>query len=209
MICNIEKCQNEIHAKGLCCKHYLQLTRHGKIFNRTRFDKNEIIINGNTVYIILCDNKGNEKERAIIDIEDINKISSFKWTLSVKPKKNHVGKYVCTGRKPKIYLHRLIVNAPKGFVVDHKDGNGLNNCKTNLKICTVSENGLNWFYSRNSYRGVYFHKDSGKWVSELRHNNVRYCIGSFKNEKDAAIAYNNKSIELRGENAKLNIIETE
>ena len=76
-ICSIEGCNNSACGK-YCNKHYHQIKRYGDIKTRTRFDKNEIIINDNVAKILLYDNNCNVIDYTIIDVEDINKISKYK-----------------------------------------------------------------------------------------------------------------------------------
>ena len=76
-ICSIEGCNNSACGK-YCNKHYHQIKRYGNIKTRTRFDKNEIIINDNVAKILLYDNNCNVIDYTIIDTEDINKISKYK-----------------------------------------------------------------------------------------------------------------------------------
>lgn len=71
-ICSIEGCNNSACGK-YCNKHYHQIKRYGNIKTRTRFDKNEIIINDNVAKILLYDNNCNVIDYTIIDTEDINK----------------------------------------------------------------------------------------------------------------------------------------
>ena len=58
----------------------------------------------------------------------------------------------------------------------------------------------------SGYKGVYFNKKANKWMSYIRYNNKLINLGLFVNPIDAAIAYNNKALELFGEYARLNII---
>lgn len=76
-ICSIEGCNNSACGK-YCNKHYHQIKRYGNIKTRTRFDKNEIIINDNVAKILLYNNDCNVIDYTIIDVEDINKISKYK-----------------------------------------------------------------------------------------------------------------------------------
>ena len=76
-ICSIEGCNNSACGK-YCNKHYHQIKRYGNIKTRTRFDKNEIIINDNIAKILLYNNNCNVIDYTIIDAEDINKISKYK-----------------------------------------------------------------------------------------------------------------------------------
>ena len=125
-----------VYSKGLCYRHWKQLKDYGKFKDnnpRTKFDLNEIIKYDNYAEIILYDNNYEEKCRAIIDIEDVDKVNFTSWYLD----KNGYVVSKCKQTKNKgIYLHRLILNAEKMDVVDHINHNTLDNRKENLRLCT-------------------------------------------------------------------------
>lgn len=108
-----------------------------------------------------------------------------------------------------IKLHRFIMKAEKGLVVDHIDGNPLNNCRENLRICTRTENLWNSKKSKNNknkYKGIYWSKTSNKWFAQIQRKNKRYFLGYFEDEESACLVYNQKAKELSGEFAYLNRI---
>ena len=93
-ICSIEGCNNSACGK-YCNKHYHQIKRYGNIKTRTRFDKNEIIINDNVAKILLYDNNCNVIDYTIIDADDINKISNRQRNNSTGVRKHiQKGKYI-------------------------------------------------------------------------------------------------------------------
>jgi hypothetical protein len=113
------------------------------------------------------------------------------------------------GYRQKIYMHRLIMGFPIGYDIDHKDGNGLNNTKLNLRVSTRSKNLANTGLRRGNttgFKGVHLNKSTGKYF-------VRLAVGGQRNEKhgfgnpiDAAKEYNELAIRIHGEFAGLNII---
>lgn len=103
-------------------------------------------------------------------------------------------------------MHRLLTNAPKGMDVDHKNRNTLDNRKENLRICTRSENMQNSVgkLERNlTYKGVYKTRE-GRYASRIYQNYKKTHIGVYDTIEDAALAYDQRAIELFGEFARLN-----
>jgi len=106
-----------------------------------------------------------------------------------------------------IAMHREIIRAPEGLLVDHIDGNGLNNRKSNLRLCTHSQNTYNRRPNRNCssrYKGISFHKMSKKWEVAICCKGKREHLGRFDDEVKAALAYDRKAKQLFGEFAYLN-----
>lgn len=106
-----------------------------------------------------------------------------------------------------IRLHRLIMNCPNGKQIDHINGNGLDNRKENLRICSQSENHQNrskWGNTSSQYKGVHWHKIVKKWVAQIMINGKRKHLGYFDREREAAKAYNYMAIKHFGEYARIN-----
>lgn len=146
---------------------------------------------------------------ALVDDEDYEYLNQWTWRYARSKKSNYAIRYEHkNGKTRRIYMHRSIMNDPDSMV-DHKDGNGLHNYKSNLRECTRSQNGMNRNKDKprtSIHKGVYFYTSRGRWVSNIYHNNKKYFLGYFNNETDAAIAYNKKAIELFGDFARPNII---
>lgn len=91
--------------------------------------------------------------------------------------------------------------------VDHRNCNGLDNRKENLRICTNQQNNMNKVSYRNSsskYKGVYKDNERGGWAAQITIDGKKKFIGRYKIEEDAAVAYDRFAIKLFGEFAKLN-----
>jgi hypothetical protein len=140
-------------------------------------------------------------EEFYFDKVDYEIIKSRKWY------KSKLG-YVTDCRAN--YLNVVLLNPQKGYVTDHKNGNGLDNRRNNLRICTQQQNVFNQkkrtTKTSSRYKGVSFSKRANKFIAYISCNYKRTYIGTYKNEIDAARAYNNKAIEYFGEYAKLNTI---
>ena len=138
------------------------------------------------------------------DFEDFGKVCRFKWH------RNKAGYYVASlgGRKlGHILLHRLIMNPPKDKVVDHIDGDPSNCCKSNLRICTNTENVRNskpHHTNTTGYKGVSYDSRRGTWNARIRCGEKKLFIGSFDSPIKAANAYDMAALELHGKYAKTN-----
>lgn len=154
---------------------------------------------------------------ALVDDIDYEIVNKIKWYCA----KDNNNFYAISNKGKHTKMHRLILGltAPN-ILADHIDHNGLNNQKCNLRICSHSENmrnrkscqnstskylGVNWEKRRYYKNGV--RKDYPGWKASLKFNKKNVFIGMFKDEKDAALAYNKKATELFGEFANLNIIQ--
>ena len=104
-------------------------------------------------------------------------------------------------------MHRLIMDEPKGLIVDHRDHNGLNNRRSNLRLCTNAQNQYNRLPLKGGtsrHKGVCWCKSHNKFNAYIYQRSKRYHLGWFVNEDDAARAYDKKARELFGEYAYLN-----
>lgn len=153
---------------------------------------------------------------AIVDAADYERVSKYKWyakkgwrtyyaVRGVRVYKN--GKYV---RVRQIPMHRWLMKAPAEKLVDHRNHNGLNNRRGNLRPATPRENAQNRqakITSRSGLKGVYRRKGSDVFEAAINHKGKRIYLGRFKRKEDAARAYDKKARELFGEFAFLNFPE--
>lgn len=112
----------------------------------------------------------------------------------------------------KLYLvHRIIFLYHYGYLpseIDHKDCDKLNNNIENLREVIRSQNNMNAQKRKGMssiYKGVSFDKSTNKWISSIGKDRKKIFLGRYKNEKDAAIAYDKAALELFGEYAHINI----
>lgn len=154
-----------------------------------------------------------EKVFTLIDYEDYKRVIEVgEWILSPQgyvvaliPREDIKSKH----KKRMLPLHRFIMNAPKGYHVDHIDGDKLNNRKENLRICTCAENARNRPIQPNNtsgYKGVQLIKSTGKFLAIISINRNQIRLGYYETAIDAAMAYNKAAIKYHGEFAKLNEI---
>lgn len=161
-----------------------------------------------------------QNQVAQVDDDDYDHLIKFKWRAF----KDGQTFYATTntfrdGKKTSISMHRFILKAQRGVFVDHKDGNGLNNQRSNLRYCTIRQNNANRA-SRNGstskYKGVCkivtkngYNKDKTYiyWHAAIQVAGCTKSLGYFKTEAEAAKKYNEAAIIQYGEFARLNIIE--
>ncbi|HOV77210.1 MAG TPA: HNH endonuclease, partial [Sedimentisphaerales bacterium] len=112
-----------------------------------------------------------------------------------------------------IRMHQFIMNPPKGMVVDHANGNGLDNRRENLRLCTKLENAWNKRRRKqegtgSQYIGVYpYRRPSGKWCIKIMCKGKVTNVSSFDTPEEAARVRDRKALELHGEFAMLNFPE--
>lgn len=104
-------------------------------------------------------------------------------------------------------MHRAIMRTPQGKQIDHRNHDGLDNRRCNLRECSHIENMRNQLPQKTGtsrYKGVHWEKERGKWRAQIKHTCKQMRLGRYASEKDAAKAYDKKAKELFGEFAYLN-----
>ncbi|MCX5633164.1 MAG: AP2 domain-containing protein [Phycisphaerae bacterium] len=155
---------------------------------------------------------------AIVSPEDFEEVNKHKWRAVGNHNYTYYAArmtYPC-GRKKQVMMHREIMKLPSfdlaqgrgRLVIDHKDGDGLNNTRDNLSIVTAAENSYNRRKYKNEcsskYKGVSLRKRDNKWSAIITYKGIPIRLGYFDNEIDAAKAYDEAAKELHREYAKLN-----
>lgn len=158
-----------------------------------------IRIEGNVAFVPLT--QGHE---AIIDATDVHLVNGFNWLASKEGRTFYARRTQGGGNFPSltIRLHRAILGASDGQEVDHINGNGLDNRRSNLRIVTHAENMLNArprADNTSGFKGVSFHRATGKWQSGIRINGKRRGLGLFATPEDAHAAYCAASEALHGQ----------
>ena len=142
---------------------------------------------------------------AKIDLEDIIRVNQYNWWAVWY---ENIQTYYARGiiNNKNIGLHRFILNVTNPKIqVDHRDGNGLENRRFNIRVCTSQQNAMNQQSKKNSsskFKGVA--KIAHKWQAQITYNYKKIYLGCFDDEKIAAKIYNEKAKELFGEFARLN-----
>lgn len=196
-ICSVPGCGRMEYAHGYCNRHWQQWRNHGKV-GRSNRDPNEIISFGEVSIVKMYDPNGNVAAVVAVDTDDVARISGRRWHLD--------GSGYATSRVNGIYtkMHCLVMGQ-KG--VDHIDGNTFNNRKSNLRVATHQQNTFNCGVrgdSKSGFKGVTYHKATGRWRARIGVNYQQINLGEFDTPEEAALAYNEAAQKYHGEFAFLN-----
>jgi len=108
-------------------------------------------------------------------------------------------------------MHRLIMDPPRGYVVDHINGDGLDNRRANLRLATHAQNGRNRRKIKkgiSKYKGVSWEESTGKWRALIHVDRKKISLGCYKDEVTAAKVYDKAAKKYHGEFARLNFPRT-
>lgn len=180
--------------KGLCCAHY-QRQRFGKSLSNDSFDYRPAVISGDIAMIPLGPRA--KDGYAIVD-KEYSWLDKHHWSIS--------GGYAYTNSVERNFrnMHRLIIGAKKGEIVDHINRDRLDNRKSNLRICTSLDNALNKSpYGKHGYKGI-AEVYGGKWKAQLSFKGKRYYSRTYLTKEEAAAAYDKMATDYFGEFAVLN-----
>lgn len=153
---------------------------------------------------------------AVVDDEDYERLSRYSWRVKIKGHGSWLRQtYAITGNgqtSPVLLMHRMVLRAPSDMTVDHIDGNGLNNRRSNLRLATQQQQGMNRRKSAvhngrapsSQFKGVSFDRRRGLWRVRIKRDRRLRELGRFARERDAALAYDQAAKELFGTMARLN-----
>lgn len=149
-----------------------------------------------------------------VDMEDVDLVSKYKWRAFSHGRGYRIARSNChtyngDWHSKTAFLHRFLLKAKKGQIIDHIDGNALNNCRSNLRFCTFQQNLWNKPLRKDSstgFIGVNYIKKRRTWISRVAINGKRTVVGIYRDKKEAALAYNVAASFAFGEYAKLNKI---
>ena len=150
-----------------------------------------------------------QEKFALVDNIDYDKVVNYPYKWRAFSKNNIWYARAYMSKNSCIRMHRFILNAKAGEQIDHIDGNGLNNCRDNLRFVNNSQQHMNQRKTKNSlslYKGVDYYKTKKKWRAKIMKNYHSNHLGYFDTEEEAALAYNTAAKVLFGEYAKLNEI---
>lgn len=144
---------------------------------------------------------------AIVDAADYDRVASHKWYVDPIGRTVYAGTYLrrANGKNVKVRLHRFLLDAQPGQLVDHRDGNGLNNTRVNIRLCEKRDNQRNQAKhcdSKCRYKGVF--TSGNRYRVQMRVLDRVLYLGSFGTQEEAARAYDASAKEHFGEFARLN-----
>jgi hypothetical protein len=142
---------------------------------------------------------------AIVDDMDATRVLAHKWYVRHTARRWFYGEAKIP-RRGRVRLHRFILDAPPTCDVDHVNGNGLDNRRSNLRLASNSQNGANRQLNVNSKSGLKGVSllPSGRYHSVIRVRGVLYRLGTYDTREAAACAYDRAAIEHFGEYARTN-----
>lgn len=127
---------------------------------------------------------------ACVSNKDYPRVSKYCWHADRRKNMVYARGYV-NGQH--VYLHRFILGISDDKEVDHKDGDGLNCKRRNLRVCTVAQNQQAFQYKRRNatskFRGVHWVKRISRWMASINPKGKTIYLGYFENEIEAALAY--------------------
>lgn len=149
----------------------------------------------------------NKKFITLVDDEDYEWLSQWKWFAYKARNTYYVSRHSEDGKR--VDMHREILGLKRGDgkLGDHKDRNGLNNQRYNLRIATRELNGFNCKMKSNNtsgFRGVNWSKGNKMWEAKLKISGRRIRCGYFHDRIQAALAYDRVALQYRGKAAVLN-----
>lgn len=148
--------------------------------------------------------------KAVVDDEDYEMLNQWTWRALERRRTVYAYRnaYVNGKRRP-IYMHREIAQPGESLQVDHIDHDGLNNCRSNLRVCTSKQNSYNTRKTRSTtasrFKGVKYYKDRGKWVASIIRDGTSRYLGAYDTEREAAEMYDAYAARLSGEYAFVNM----
>lgn len=198
-------CGDTFHASrdgnDYCSKHYTQIWRYGHIVDRTIYDSNKFIEEGSITRMITFNKKCEASGEVLIDTEDLEKVKKIKWYITVRKNKLYCYGTLRTNGEPtkKIALHKYLLDTTE--IVDHINGNSLDNRKSNLRVVTAQQNSYNRKITNKFFSGIIKtnYKRDYPYMVFFTHNKKEQYLGAYRTYEEAALVRLKKEQELWGD----------
>ena len=157
-------------------------------------------------YIQLSGTLGKGKV-AVVDDEDFDRAIKLKWYWLRGYAQSSANRIKGSKVRQSYFLHRFIMNAPRGFEVDHINHNKLDCRKNNLRVVTHAQNQINMNRHKDNtsgFKGVTWHEIANRWQARISIGGRCTHLGLFDTRELAAKAYDSAAKENYGQFAKLN-----
>jgi hypothetical protein len=144
-------------------------------------------------------------KHALVDYDDLHLVANHKWHIKCERRRTCYA--LRQAGKHKVSMHRTIMQCLEGFEIDHRNGDGLDNRRSNLRVCTHIENSHNRRPNKNGtsrYKGVSWRTKEKKWGVQITLNRRRSFLGYYKSEVKAAKAYDDDAKKYFGDFVWLN-----
>lgn len=165
--------------------------------------QSQILVHGEIAWISLS-----QSQWAIVDLDDVAIVAGRHWHVWKKPGKTHYAHSNARnvdGRRTTIQMHRVLLDSPFGTLTDHRDGNGLNNRRSNLRICSGAENSRNRksrTTSKYGLKGVCWIERNRKFSASIKKCGRGKHLGYFDSAEEAHRAYVSAASEMFGDFAR-------
>lgn len=153
---------------------------------------------------------------ALVDVGDYEAVATFRWVAmfssghcyAARAHQRSIGE-IRASRTSHVWMHRFILKPPSGMMVDHINGDGLDNRRANLRVCNHFQNAQNRGPTAGcrQYKGA-FPTPTGRWQAFIGAFGVRHYLGTFDTEIEAATAYDRAALRFHKEFARLNFPES-
>ena len=186
--------RERFHDEWFCKRHYLQMYRHGHCLARTIYDGNNYEDRGSYYALITYDRFGNKNGEFLIDKEDKDRVERYVW--HIRKTVNHCYAIASLPENKKVHLHKLIMQTTS--VVDHINGDSMDNRKSNLRIVSQHHNMFN--IRKNKFVGVRkmpYKKNS--YQAHIMKDYEDIYIGTYPTFIEAALARLQSEKDLFGE----------
>jgi hypothetical protein len=155
-----------------------------------------------------------ENRFTLVDPRDFYWLNKYHWTIDGNGENIYATRNIMTanGKRTIMRMHREIMNAPAGTLVDHKNNKGFDNRRANLRLATHAQNmhnrGKFHLNTTSQFVGVHLDKRAYNWKVQIRHQGKTIFLGRYDSEIEAARAYDRAARKYHGEFARLNFAET-